>query len=180
MSPGGTTKEAARQALLDIQRYLADEIAPLMAVDAARELLRLPAKYGAVAIEHWLQGQLSAPDRAVTVSTYLYHAVKKIHLFSEFKLIESTAMDSYVAQLSRLVIRFCPEREQAELRLRLSRIGESGPNSPRRCGCSTVRWEARQRSSRSRACWTSRNRRRNSRAPRARGHRSWSARASPC
>ena len=88
MTTGGTTKEAVREALLDIQRYLADEIAPLMAVDAARVLLRMPPKFGAVAIEHWLEGQLSAPNRAVTVSSYLYHAVKKIHLFSEFKLIE--------------------------------------------------------------------------------------------
>jgi len=120
-----TTQDKARQALLDIQRYLADEIAPLMAVDAAKTLLRMPPKYGAVAIEHWLESQLSAPNSAVTVSSYLYHAVKKMHLFSECKLVNPAAMNQYVTQLSQSVTHLCPEREQAELRLRLSRIGEA-------------------------------------------------------
>ena len=125
MSTAGTTDDATRQALLDMQRYLADEIAPMMAVDAAAALLRLPPKYGATAVQHWLEAQLSAPDRAVTVSSYLYHAVKKIHLFSELKLVEPAAMQLYVAQLSRLLVGLCPEREQTELKLRLSRIGET-------------------------------------------------------
>jgi hypothetical protein len=119
------TNEATRQALYDIQRYLADEIAPMMAVDAAATLLTLPPNYGATAVHHWLEGQLSAPDRAVTVSNYLYHAVKKIHLFSELRLVDPKAMQLYVGQLSRLLVKLCPEREQSELKLRLSRIGES-------------------------------------------------------
>jgi len=125
MSAGVTTKDGARHALLDMQRYLADEIAPMMAVDSAKTLLRMPPKYGALAIQHWLEGQLAAPDRAVTVGNYLYHAVKKVHAFSEFGLVDPPAMERYVAELSRLVARMCPEREQAELRTRLSRIGES-------------------------------------------------------
>jgi hypothetical protein len=119
------TDEATRQALVDMQRYLADEIAPMMAVDAASTLLGLPPNYGATAVHHWLEAQLSAPDRAVTVSSYLYHAVKKIHLFSELRLVDPSAMQLYVGQLSRLLVKLCPEREQSELRLRLSRIGES-------------------------------------------------------
>lgn len=125
MSVGGTTTEATREALVEIQRYLADEIAPLMAVDAARALLRMPTEHGALVIERWLEAQLSAPDRAVSVSSYLFHAVKKFHAFSELKLIDPAALNHYVAQLSRLVVRMCPEVEQTELRLRLSRIGES-------------------------------------------------------
>jgi hypothetical protein len=117
--------EASRRALADIQRYLADEIAPMMAVDAASALVRMPPQYGAAAIGQWLEGQLRAPDQAVTVSRYLYHAVKKLHVLSELKLVDNASMDRYVAELSRLVVRLCPEREQAELRLRLSRLGEA-------------------------------------------------------
>jgi hypothetical protein len=118
-------QEDARQALLEMQRYLADEIAPMMAVDAASALLRMPPKYGAAAIQHWLEDQLRSPNQAVTVSRYLYHAVKKFHLFSEFDLIDKPAMDRYVAGLSRLVLKLCPDRERDELALRLSRIGET-------------------------------------------------------
>jgi hypothetical protein len=118
-------QEDARQALLEMQRYLADEIAPMMAVDAASTLLRMPPKYGAAAIQHWLEEQLRAPNQAVTVSRFLYHAVKKFHLFSEFELIDKPAMDRYVAGLSRLVLQLCPDRERDELALRLSRIGDA-------------------------------------------------------
>ena len=124
MTTKGSSQDAFRQAVQEIQRYLADEIAPLMAADAARKLLRLPPKYGAAAIEHWLEAQLSAPDRAANVSGYLYHAIKKFHHFSEVNLIDQRAMNCYIADLSRIVVRLCPEREQSELRLRLSRIGE--------------------------------------------------------
>lgn len=125
MSAGGTTLESGRQALVDIQRYLADEIAPLMAIDAARTLAGMEPKYGAAAIQQWLENQLAVPDRAVSVSSYLYHAIKKIHLFSELKLVDPAAIDPYVAQLSLLVVRMCPEGEQAGLRMKLSRLGES-------------------------------------------------------
>ena len=124
MSAVVTSKDAAREAMLDLQRYLADELAPMMAVDAVKILLRMPPKHGALAIQHWLEGQLSAPDRAVTVGNYLYHAVKKIHAFSEMGLINASAMERYAVELSRLVVRMCPEREQTELKVRLSRIGE--------------------------------------------------------
>jgi len=124
MSAVVASKDAAREAMLDLQRYLADELAPMMAVDAAKILLRVSPEYGALAIQHWLEGQLAAPDRAVAVGNYLYHAVKKIHAFSEMGLIDARAMERYAALLSRLVVRMCPEREQAELKLRLSRIGE--------------------------------------------------------
>ena len=119
------TQAVAQQALHDIQRYLADEIAPMMAADAAETLLRMPPKVGAAAIEHWLEEQLRAPDRAVAVSRYLYHAIKKFHVFTEFQLIDAKPMQRYLAELSRLMIELCPEREQAELRARLGRIGEA-------------------------------------------------------
>ena len=125
MISGGVIDEATRHSLNDIQRYLGDEIAPLMAQDAAQKLLSLPAEYGATVVHHWLEAQLSAPDCAVTVSSYLYHAVKKINQFSELRLLDSNAMQLYVAQLSSLLLKSCPERERNELRLRLSRIGES-------------------------------------------------------
>jgi hypothetical protein len=97
----------------------------MMAVDAASALLRMPPKYGAAAIQHWLEEQLRAPNQAVTVSRYLYHAVKKFHVFSEFDLIDKQSMGRYVAGLSRLVLQLCPDRERDELALRLSRIGET-------------------------------------------------------
>ena len=66
MSAQTTAQETARQALLDIQRYLADEIPPLMAVDAAEVLLCMPPKYGAAAIRSWIEGQIKSPASSAT------------------------------------------------------------------------------------------------------------------
>jgi hypothetical protein len=127
MSSGVDISPGDRQALSEFERYLVDEIAPLMVVDAVQAMLHMPPEYGAAVIERWLQGQLSTPGRAADVPGYLYHAIKKIHLISEFKLIDPQALHLYLDKLSRLVVRLCPEKDQAALRLRLSRIGENGP-----------------------------------------------------
>ncbi len=124
MSADGANQAVAREALQEIQRYLADQLAPMMVVDAANVLLRMPPKVGAAAIRQWVESQLSAPDRAVTVGGYLYHSVKKFHVLSECQLVEPAAMERYLSELSRIVVQMCPEREQAELRAKLSRIGE--------------------------------------------------------
>ncbi len=125
VSSDTTAQEAAKRAMIEVQRYLADEIAPMMAADAADVLLRMPPKYGAIVLRSWIEAQLSAPDRAVPVSSYVYHAVKKLHHLAELHVVDPKAMARYVAELSRIVVRLCPEGEQTDLRLKLSRIAEA-------------------------------------------------------
>lgn len=124
MSADTRTPESVRQAFAEMQRYLADEIAPLMAAEAAEVIVALPAKVGAEIIWRWLETQLTAPDRVTSVSGYVYHAVKKFHQLGEVGVVDPRKMDRYVSELSRVVVRLVPEREQTELRLKLSRIAE--------------------------------------------------------
>jgi hypothetical protein len=118
-------QEDAKRAMIEVQRYLADEIAPMMAADAAAVLVRMPPKYGAVVVRSWIEAQLRTPDRAVPVSSYVYHAMKKLHHLAELRVVEAKEMSRYVADLSRMVVRLCPEAEQTDLRLQLSRIAEA-------------------------------------------------------
>ncbi len=127
-TPAGTdaaAQDAAKRALHEVRRYLADEIAPMMAADSVGMLLRLPPEHGAAIVREWLEAQLSSPNRAATVSSYLYHSVKKLHHLAELGLVERKGMDRYVAGLSRFLVRLCPEGEQTDLRLKLSRISEA-------------------------------------------------------
>lgn len=124
MSDPTVTSESARQAFGELQRYLADEIPPLTAAEAAEVVVRLPAKYGAEIVRRWVETQLTAPDRVASVSGYVFHAVKKFHHLSEVGVVDRGTMDRYVTELSRAVVRMVPEREQTELRLKLSRITE--------------------------------------------------------
>ena len=120
-----TAQDAAKRALIEVQRYLADEIAPMMAAEAAGVLVRMPPKYGAAVLRNWIEAQLQAPGRTAPVSSYVYHAVKKLHHLAELRVVDAKAMARYVAELSRIVVRLCPEGEQTDLRLKLSRIAEA-------------------------------------------------------
>ena len=46
------------------------------------------------------------------VSDYLFHALKKIHMMSEFKLVPHEPMNAYLAQLKPIVMAICPAEDR--------------------------------------------------------------------
>ena len=125
MSASTTSPESIKQAFAEMHCYLADEIAPFQAAEPAELLMGLPAKYGAELIRRWLEQQLSAPDRVVSLTGYVYHAVRKFHLLAEFGVVDPRKMGAYVLELSKAVSALVPDRERAELKIKLSRITET-------------------------------------------------------
>jgi len=118
--------DAILAAVEDFKRYLGDEIAPLMALDSIETLLGQPPEAAARAIYDWVDAQTRGPaDTPVPVAGYIYHAVKKLHLFSEFDLIDTRQLERYLSTVARLVTQFCPEADRTELKLRLSQLGRS-------------------------------------------------------
>lgn len=121
-----TTRDADLEtAVLEFQRYLGDELAPLMVQESVEWLLRRPPELTARAVLGWVEAQDRGPAAANGIAGYLYHAVKKLHLFSEFDLVEPRVLESFLSAVSRLVVQACPDHERAALRVRLSRLGET-------------------------------------------------------
>ena len=79
-----------QKALEELQQYLSDQLPPLMVADSIGFLMEHPPEVLASAIHGWILSQ-HRRDRAVSVSDYLYHAVVKIHLMQEYRLILTTA-----------------------------------------------------------------------------------------
>jgi vacuolar-type H+-ATPase subunit E/Vma4 len=120
-----TVQQAVREALVEMQRYLSDQLAPMMVADSIDLLMRYPPELAAAEIEGWIGAQTKGPGSGIALSDYIFHAVKKIYLMSEFDLIDKKAMAKYIGGLCQHVLAFCPEEDRQLLRDNLGRLGKS-------------------------------------------------------
>jgi hypothetical protein len=118
-------QEIVREALVELQRYLSDDLAPMMVADSFELLMRYPPELVANEIEGWVGAQSSRPGEAVAVSDYIFHALKKMYLMSEFDLISKEQMVSYLEGVSQHVLPFCPEEDRQLLLENLGRLGKA-------------------------------------------------------
>jgi hypothetical protein len=121
-----------QEALYELQQYLCDRLAPLMVADSLGLLLALPPQLVAAEIQAWISAQYHGAGAQVPISDYLFHALRKIHVVGDFRLIPEAALSAYLQQLKVLLLEFCPEEDRELLRANLGRLGESvgGPPPP--------------------------------------------------
>jgi hypothetical protein len=120
-----TRTTSLREATLDLHRYLSGEIAPLFAIDTVAPFVSQPPQLAASIITEWIEAQYRGTETPVPVSDLIFHALKKLHDFSEFDLIVRAQLERFLADLARLLVQVCPEDDRDELRIRISRIGEA-------------------------------------------------------
>ncbi len=114
-----------KQARCELQQYLCDQLAPLMALDAVDALLDRPPEVTAAAIQEWLESQFQLRGASALVSDYLFHAIKKIWMMAEFKLVPSERLAPFLNGLAGALLQICPADERAELSDRIKRLGRS-------------------------------------------------------
>jgi hypothetical protein len=108
----GQAEWEIREALFELQRYLSDQIAPLMFVEAFDLLLLHPPELTATEIQNWTAEQHTLAGNAVPTSDYLFHGVKKLHLLSEYKLISEATMTPFLEKVATLLFHVCPEGDR--------------------------------------------------------------------
>jgi hypothetical protein len=114
------------EALVELQQYLSDAVAPLIVSDSVLLLMRYPPEVVANAIRTWTGAQYRRGGNAsVPISDYLYHTLKKIHMMAEFKLIAQEPLEIYLAGLRPLILSLCPAEDRAMLIENLGRLGEA-------------------------------------------------------
>jgi hypothetical protein len=67
--PGANPESGVNQAAEELQRYLSDEIAPMMAVEYFEQLVPHPPEVTARVIAQWIQSQHHKPDGVNTSTT---------------------------------------------------------------------------------------------------------------
>ena len=110
-------------AIFDFQRYLLDQIPPLTASDAIELLMAQPPELLMKQIHAWTLEQ--SRYHSAAQSDFLFHALKKVYLFSVLKLIDRTALDPYLDRIVPLALQVCPADEREQLRMSLAGMRDS-------------------------------------------------------
>jgi Domain of unknown function (DUF4388) len=113
------------EAVLELQQYLSDSVPPLVVADSMQILMKYPPQAVMPTIRAWTSAQYRGGGSSVPVSDYLFHALKKIHMMGEFKLVAQEPLAAYIETLKPVVLSFCPEEDREMLRENLGRLGET-------------------------------------------------------
>jgi hypothetical protein len=115
-----------QEALLELQQYLSDSVPPLVVADSVQLLMKYPPQALIPTIRAWTAAQYrGAAGSSVPLSDYLFHALKKIHMMGEFKLVSREPLEAYLNQLKQVVLALCPDEDKAMLLENLARLGEA-------------------------------------------------------
>jgi hypothetical protein len=118
------------EALIELQQYLSDSLAPLIVVDSVWLLMQYPPEIVATTIQAWTGAQYRQGSGGVApVSDYLFHCMKKIHMMGEFNLIAREPLRAYLDALKAVVLGFCPAEDRETLRENLARLEETASAS---------------------------------------------------
>ncbi|HMF07951.1 MAG TPA: hypothetical protein VKJ00_02370, partial [Thermoanaerobaculia bacterium] len=120
-----------REAIEELQQYLSDTLPPLVVADSIKLLLKYPPQIVASNIHAWTAAQYRR-GAEIPLSDYLFHAVKKIQLMGEFRLVPQEPFVKYLEGLKSHVLGYCPEGDREFLKANLDRLAESaaGLSSP--------------------------------------------------
>lgn len=111
-----------REALEELQQYLADLLPPLVVADSVKLLLRYPPELIATSIHAWALGQR---DQSVPLSDYLYHGAKKIYMMSDFRLLPQEPFEQFITGLKNSLLDYCPDADRGILANSLENLSES-------------------------------------------------------
>lgn len=126
--PGETINAELREALEELQQYLSDSLPPLVVADSIKVLLRYSADLVASSIHSWTATQYRGGTE-IPLSDYLFHAVKKIQLMSEFHLVPAGPFEAYLEELKERVLIYCPDGDREFLKQNLARLREATSTS---------------------------------------------------
>jgi len=108
-----------RNALEELERYLADQVAPLLVADSIEVLFDYPPAMTAEALQVWAHAQQSLRGGAESISDLAYHALKKIQLFEELQLLPPDRLVAFLAAAAERLVELAPEVERERLASRL-------------------------------------------------------------
>ena len=122
MEPTRVSSEV-QEALQELSQYLSDTMPPMMVAGAVDLLASQPPVLVAEQIRGWTAAQYQGRTASLPVSDYLFHALKKIHLLAELRLVPMDKALRLLGGILPLLETFCPEEDRGLLRDNVSRLG---------------------------------------------------------
>src|SRR5262245_16540745 len=99
-----------------------------MVADSIALLMERPAEVVAAQIHAWTTAQYRGvgADHSITPASYFFHALKKLHLVGEFRLVPHADLQRFIAEVAAfLVARHCPAEERQLLQEHIALLGQS-------------------------------------------------------
>jgi len=118
------TDPEVREALTELQQYLSDVLPPLVVAESVNFLMNYPPQLVAESVHGWTSAQYRAGG-SIPISDYLYHAIKKVHLMGEFRLVPMEPFREYMEALKGIVLSYCPPEDRDFLKGNLNRLGDA-------------------------------------------------------
>lgn len=101
-------------AAFEFQRYLSDQVPPLMIEEEFGILLSSPPASLVEATMYWVT-QTRRPQTATATADLILHAVRKIALMGEFDLVSRPALRAFLDDYCRRILEHCPVSERPRL-----------------------------------------------------------------
>jgi serine/threonine protein kinase len=124
LSEAPDTDPAVKEAIGEIHEYLADRTPPLMVADSVALVMNALPGGLASDLYVWAEHQRES-QRDVPLADLAFHALRKLHLIGEFRLVDSVALSAHVQQVGDAMLELFPADEREGLKRRLARLGES-------------------------------------------------------
>jgi len=112
-----------REALNELQQYLSDSLPPLMVYDSVKVLMKYDRPLVANQINGWAEAQ-QVRMATVPLSDLLYHALRKLHLIGELKLLPLQPLAIFLEELGPHLEAAIPEEDRAFFRENLARLAQ--------------------------------------------------------
>jgi hypothetical protein len=110
-----------REAVVELQQYLSDRVAPLMVVDSLALLVHQPPQLLAAEIGAWAAYQrTSAAD--LSMADLLFHGARKIAMMGELDLVPKPDIAHCLEGVSAALLPQCPEEQRELLSQNLERL----------------------------------------------------------
>ena len=105
-------------ALVEMQRYLRDEIPPSGAADAVATLMAQPPEVLMQPVSAWTSEQVRL--NVAPISDLLLRALEKVYITGELGLLDREAVANYLDRVTTVALRICPTEQRETLRTSLS------------------------------------------------------------
>lgn len=114
-----------RDALEELDSYLADRIAPLLVADSVEVLLDYSPDLAAEVLRAWAATQFQAGGGEILVADLLFHALKKLQILQEHKLLPEERFAAFLVELAGRLVTSCPPGERERLAASLRFLTEA-------------------------------------------------------
>lgn len=119
-----------RDALEELDGYLGDRLAPALVADSVEVLLEYKPELTAEVLKSWAAAQYQARAGQLPISDLLFHALKKLQILEELKLLPEENFAAFLVEVAARLVALCPAAERERLEASLRFLSESrGPRT---------------------------------------------------